>query len=180
MAGVAQFSQVLTSSKAAGTLQNTYTSAKSVINPTEVVPFPANFIDVGSQLRVTVYGGISNVVTAQPTFTFQLMVGSVVAWSSGALTTNTTANTLLPFRLQLELRADSIGSSTTAKLIGGGTINCAALVNTSAVIPVASPAVGTGFDSTAAANIDFWVGISASNAGNGVQIYNYIVEQLWS
>jgi hypothetical protein len=146
MAGIAQFSQVLACQKAAGTLFNTYTTAKTVINQTELVPFPANFIDTGSLLRITAYGGISNVVTAQPTFTFQVMVGSVAAWSSGALTTNTTANTLLPFRLQVDLRADSIGTGTTAKLIGGGTINCAALVNTSACVPVASPAVGTGFD----------------------------------
>lgn len=177
MSGVPSFVQCLTSQRTAGTLYNTYTTAKSVINPTEVVPLPANYLAVGNQLTFRVFGGLSNVVTATPTFTFQVMIGSVVAWSSGALTTNASANTLLPFRLDLDLRVDSEGSGTSAKLIGGGRITCAALANTTAVVPVTSPAVGTGFDSTAAANLDFWVGISASNAGNGIQIYNYQVFQ---
>lgn len=182
MAGVAQFSQVLACQKAAGTLFNTYTTAKTVLNQTELCPFPVNFVDTGSRFRVHVYGGISNVVTATPTFTFQIMVGAVAVWSSGAITTNATANTLLPFNLDVDLRVDTIGTGTTAKMIGGGRLLCAAFASGSTAIsvPIASPAVGTGFDSTVAANWDFFVGISASNASNGVQIYDYCLEQLWS
>jgi hypothetical protein len=46
-------------------------------------------------------------------------------------------------------------------------------------VPATAPAVGTGFDSTVANIMDFWVGIQTSNAGNGVQVYDYSVEQLW-
>lgn len=179
MSGVPQFPQVLQTQKAAGTLFNTYTTAKSVLNPTELLTLPANYLTLGSKLSVEVYGAISNVVTSAPTFTFQLMIGSVVAWSSGAITTNTTANTLLPFTLKGNLRVDSVGSGTSAKLIGGLNFNCAAMASgsTAIVVPVTSPAVGTGFDSTIANIVDFWVGISASNAGNGVQIYDFEVTQ---
>jgi|SRR6478735_3484884 len=179
MSGVPQFTQVLQSQKAAGTLFNTYTTAKSVINATELQTLPANYLTVGSKLVVEVYGAISNVVTAAPTFTFQLMVGSAIAWSSGAITTNATANTLLPFTLKGNLRVDSIGTSTSAKLIGGLNFTCAAMASgsTSIVVPVASPAVGAGFDSTIANIVDLWVGISASNAGNGVQIYDFDISQ---
>jgi hypothetical protein len=44
--------------------------------------------------------------------------------------------------------------------------------------PNTAPAVGTGFDSTIANILDFWVGISVSNAGNGIQVYQYFVEAL--
>lgn len=182
MSGVPFFSQVLTQQKAAGTLFNTYTTAKTVINQTELVALPANYLAVGSKLKLRVYGGISNVVTSTPTFTFQVMMGSIVAWSSGVITTNATANTLLPFTLDIELRVDTIGTGTTAKLMGHGTLTCAAFAagSTAITVPIASPAVGTGFDSTVANTLDFWVGISASSASNGVQVYDYKVTQEWS
>jgi hypothetical protein len=41
--------------------------------------------------------------------------------------------------------------------------------------PATAPAVGTGFDSTVANLLDFWAGFSISNAGNGVQIHQYVV-----
>ncbi len=180
MAGTPFIPQVLTSQDTAGTLFNSYTTAKTVINQDNLVPMPGNYLKKGSKFRIRVMGGISNVVTAQPTFTFQVMMGSIAAWSSGAITTNTTANTLLPFTLDIELRVDSIGTGTTAKLIGTGTLHCAAFASGSTAIsvPIASPAVGTGFDSTIANILDFWVGISASQSGNAVQIYDYTVEQL--
>lgn len=180
MAGVPQFGQVLSSQRAAGTLYNTYTTAKTVINQTELVTLPPNYLAVGSKLRVTVRGAISNVVTAAPTFTFQIMMGAVIAWSSGAITANATANTLLPFSLVVDLRVDSIGAGTAARLMGIGTLHCAAFAAGSVAInvPVASPALGTGFDSTIANILDFFVGISASNAANGIQVQDYLVEQL--
>jgi hypothetical protein len=45
-------------------------------------------------------------------------------------------------------------------------------------IPATAPAVGTGFDSTIANILDFWTGFSIPNSGNGIQLYNYTVEQL--
>jgi hypothetical protein len=37
---------------------------------------------------------------------------------------------------------------------------------------------GTGWDSTVLNYLDFFVGIQTSNAGNGIQIYQYTVELL--
>ena len=39
--------------------------------------------------------------------------------------------------------------------------------------PATAPAVGTGFDSTVANIVDFWVGFTISNVGNGIQIQQY-------
>jgi hypothetical protein len=179
MSGIPQFVQQLTSQKSAGTLFNTYTTAKSVIKPENVWPFNANILTVGSKIQVKARGGISNVVTATPTFTFQIMMGAVAVYSTGAITTNATANTLLPFEFDATLRMDSEGSGTAAKFFGIARVQCDAFAagSVSRLWPTTSPAVGNGYDSTIANNLDFFVGISASNAGNGIQIYDYEVLQ---
>ena len=132
--------------------------------------------------------GLSNIVTTPGTVTFQVMMGSIVVWTSGAIQMTTTANTLSPLELEVNLRLDSAGSGTAAKFMAVGKIGALNLTigsganptvtDTFITVPVTSPAVGTGFDSTIADILDFWTGFSISNAGNGVQIYDYTVEQL--
>jgi hypothetical protein len=181
--------ETIASQVAAGTLLNTYTTAKSVINPSALVSLPPNYLQIGTQLRVTVLGGLSNVITAQPTFTFQVMMGSIVVHSSGAILTTTTAHTLIPFKYQVDFRVDSIGSGTAAKMLAQGVLQGIHFVISGAVAdptltmatimcPNTAPAVGTGFDSTIANILDFWVGISVSLATNGIQVYQYYVEVL--
>lgn len=188
MAGVPQFPQILTSQSKAGTLFNTYTTAKSVINAEDLVTIPANYEKLATKFRVRVAGGISNIVTTPGTITFQCMMGSIVAFTSGAIQMNATAHTLLPFWLDVVLRVDSTGSGTAAKFLGMGKVNGIMFTNTAAQVdavnttgefpcPATAPAVGTGFDSTIANILDFWTGFSISNAGNGIQIYDYEVEQ---
>lgn len=189
MSGVPQFPQVLTSQSKAGTLFNTYTTAKSVLNVEDLVTLPANYLKVGSKLKVSVRGGVSNIVTTPGTMAFQVMMGSIVAFTSGNIQLNATAHTLLPFWLDITLRVDSTGSGTAAKFLGQGVLNGIQFTNTAAQtdavnttgmfpVPATAPAVGTGFDSTIANILDFWVGFSISNAGNGVQLYDYEVSQL--
>lgn len=188
MAGISEFGQVLTTQRAVGTLFNTFTTAKSIINATELVTVPANYMKVGEKFRVKAWGGLSNIVTTPGTVAFQLMMGSIVAWSSGNVQMSTTAHTLIPFDLEVTLRLDSVGAGTAAKFIGGGNLGGimftvgAGADSTTVVgrfpVPATAPAVGTGFDSTIANILDFWAGFSISNAGNGVQLYDYSVEQL--
>jgi len=189
MSGLPFYSQVLSSQRKVGTLFNTYTTAKSVINPDELVQLPPNYLTVGSKFRVRASGGLSNIVTTPGTIAFQIMMGSIVAWTSGNIQLNATAHTLLPFNLDVILRLDSQGSGTAAKFLGMGILNGLMFTNTAAQtdsanttgefpVPATAPAVGTGFDSTIANLLDFWVGFSISNAGNGVQLYDYTVEQL--
>lgn len=187
--GIGQYSNILTVQKAVGTLFNTFTTAKTVINQTELVQLPPNYLYVGKKLRVTVKGGLSNIVTTPGTVTFQIMMGTIVAWTSGAIQLNATAHTLLPFTLVVDLRCDSIGVTTAAKFLGMGTLGgihftlTAGQVDStnqsgSFQVPATAPAVGTGFDSTLANILDFWTGFSISNGGNGIQVYDYTVEEL--
>ncbi len=189
MSGVPQFTQVLTSQKAAGSANATYTTAKSVINASELVTLPANYLTIGSKFRISALLALSNIVTTPGTFAIQIMMGSIVAFTTGNIQLNATAHTSLPLVFEAVLRVDSIGSGTTAKFLGQSkmtgiqpTLTAAQVdaVNTSGSFlgPVTLPAVGTGFDSTIANILDFWVGFSISNSGNGVTVQDYMVEQL--
>lgn len=176
--------------QSSGTLFNTYTSAKSVINPSALVTLPPNYLTLGKMLRVKVQGGISNVATSQRTFTFQVMMGSIVVWTSGAILTTTTAHTLIPFDLEVLLKVDAVGSSTSAKMMALGKLTGIMFVVSGAVAdptaghatllcPNTAMADGTGFDSTISNILDFWVGLSASESTTGIQIYNYLVEDCY-
>jgi hypothetical protein len=188
MAGLPFYVQTLSQQSAVGTLFNTYTTAKSVLNVTELVPMPGNYLRAGSKLRICARGGLSNIVTTPGTVVFQVMMGSVVVFTTGTIQMTTTANTLAPFEFEANLRLDSAGSGTAAKFLGMSklaalnlTIGSGAnptVTDTFVTAPVTAPTVGTGFDSTVSEILDFWVGFSISNAGNGVQLYDYSVEQM--
>jgi hypothetical protein len=187
MAGVPQFPQVLTSQTVTGTLFNTYTTAKSVINVTELVPMPGNYLKLGSKLRIKATMGLSNIVTTPGTVAFQIMMGSVVVLTSGNIQMTTTANTLSTVDMEAVIRLNAAGSGTAANFLGKMSLSALNLTigsganptvtDTVAITPT-TPAAGTGFDSTVSEILDFWVGFSISNAGNGIQVFDYTVEQL--
>jgi len=175
--------ELLAKQNAAGTLFNTYTTSKTVINADGLWSMPANFLDIGRRFRVSVQGGISNIVTTPGTITCEVKIGSVVAFTTGAMQLSTTAHTTIPFWLEIELTCRAIGPTTSANFMGQAimhsqTVNATAVADgtqthTLLLAPNTAPAVGTGFDSTVANTWDFWAGFSISNAGNGIQVQQY-------
>ena len=183
------FQETLVSQQLAGTAFNTFTTAKTVIPPICLFQLPPNYLYIGKKFRTTVLGSISNIVTTPGTITFQINMGTVAAWSSGAIQLNATAHTTLPFRLVVEWTVRAIGNATSANIIGVGTVTGIMFTNTagqtdsvngipSIVVPATAPAVGTGFDSTVAQTLDFFTGFSISNVGNQIQVQDYLVEAL--
>jgi hypothetical protein len=181
--------ETLVTATAAGTLFNTYTTAKTVLPTGCLVTLPANWWYVGRAIRVTVQGGISNIVTTPGTITMQVNMGAIAAYSTGAVQLNATAHTTLPFELVATLTCRAVGASTSANLMGIGHLRGVMFTKTAAqvdqvnigdsiMVPATAPAVGAGFDSTAAQTLDFFAGFSISNAGNGIQVHNYLVEAL--
>lgn len=181
--------ETLAVQRAAGTLYDTYTTAKTVINPDALWTMPANYLDVGRRLRVTVQGALSNLVTTPGLVVFQVKIASVIAFTTGNIQLNATAHVLLPFWLEIDLTCRTVGSSTSATTIGLGRATGIQLTNTAAQVddpqdmptilgPATAPAVGTGFDSTIANIVDFWAGFTISNAANGVRIDQYLLESL--
>jgi hypothetical protein len=186
------WNQTLVTQRTAGTLFNTYTTAKTILNQQDIYGFYANYFQLGSKLRITAHLAISNIVTTPGTITFQIMLGSIVAFTTGAIQLNATAHTLLPAKLVVDLTCQLTNTSVggaVAKLMGQGVLTGVMFTKTAAQVdgvnsetiinvPVTTPALGTAFDSTLSQILDFWVGFSISNAGNGIQIAQYDVEAL--
>jgi hypothetical protein len=85
------FGQTLACTNVAGTLYNTYTTAKSMLKDTTpsataasagFIELPAGFFQMGTILELDVVAGISNRITGPDTFTIQVMVGAVIAFTS--------------------------------------------------------------------------------------------------
>lgn len=181
--------ETLITQQGAGTSFGTYTTAKTVINPQALYTIPANYLYIGRKLRVTFKGGIGTLVTTPGTINFQVKIGSVAAFDSGAIQLNATAHTNIPFWAEIEMTVRAVGSGTTANAMGLGqfsgrmfTITAGQTDDVQGIQTVLGPAtamaVGTGFDSTIANIIDLWAGFSISNAANTVQIQTYSVESL--
>lgn len=186
---VQSWQETLVTQQSAGTLFNTYTTAKSVINPQALYTLPAGFWSIGKMLRVAVAGAVSNIVTTPGLMNFQVKVGSVAAFDTGNIQLNATAHTTLPFWLDILLTCRSVGSGTSATLMGLAQATGQMFTRTAGqtddaqgmqtiLAPQTAPAAGTGFDSTVANILDFWTGFTISNAGNGVQIHQYKVVSL--
>lgn len=178
------YKELIANTYTAGTLFNTYTTAKTVIPPEGLVTLPQGYLNIGRRLHVSVQGGISSLVTTPGTITLQVMLGTVVAFTSGAMQLNATAHTTIPFWWDAYLTVRTYGATTVGTMIGQSLAFGAMFTKTAGQVdavngesflvgPNTAPAVGTGYDSTAAQTIDFWAGFSISNAANGIQVHQY-------
>jgi len=179
-----------------GPAQNTFTTAKSIfgVDGTDEAAeakytLPANFFVRGKALSISLQGDISNIVTTPGTIVFQVMLGAVIAFTTGNIQMSTTAHTALPFWLDIELTCQVGGAGTQAKLMGQGKIISQCVANTAVadsvantlptlLVPNTTPAQGTGFDATAAQKLDIFVGFSISNSGNQVRVRQYRLRSL--
>lgn len=185
--------QLIAGTDTAGTLYNTYTTAKSIFTSATAtgasegfITLPPGFFRKDGKLEIDLMVGLS--WASGNTNTIQVMVGSVIAFTSDALKVTTTGGTTEPLIVKIELTCRSVGNGTLATLQGHGfaigrgicSAGATAGANYAAAMGFANlkegvPAVGTGFDSTVANTLDIFWGMGTSAAGNGVQIQNYRV-----
>lgn len=175
-----------------GPSRSSFTTAITALNENARAAIEPSSWYEGRVLRCTWAGRISNVVTASPTFTFEFRLGptsNIVAFTTGALVTSTTAHTTVPIWGEFLLTCRALGASTAANLMGQGWVMSRALVDVSGADvtttghpallgPETTPAVGTGFDSTVENVADLFVACQTSNAGNLFQMHQYILEDL--
>ena len=146
----------------------TAVAAASCIPTASRLILPNNFWIVGKQLKIRLAGRISCAATTPGTARFDFRTGpsgTIVAYDSGALGLNIIAKTAVPFIFELDLVCRSIGTGTATTLFGMGRFSSEAVVgaalpsvggNGVLLCPVSAPAVGTGFDATAANAIDMF------------------------
>jgi hypothetical protein len=150
------------------------------------ITLPNNFFYVGKQLRITAAGRISCVVTTPGTARYDVRLGAVIAFDSQAMPLNIVAKTNVGWMLEILLTCRTIGNSTATTLFGQGKWTSEASVGAPAaaagapgsfVIPYnAAPAVGTGFDNTAANTLDLFF---TQTVGTGsMTLHGYLVEEI--
>ena len=142
----------------------TAAAAASCIPVANRLILPTNYWTVGKAWKVLIAGRVSNVVTTPGTFRIDFRTGpsgTIIAHDTGALALNVNAKTTVPFVYELDLVCRSVGNGTSTTLFGIGKVASEALAQAATgtatlMAPATTPAVGTGFDNTAANAVDFF------------------------
>lgn len=180
--------ETLKTSSVSSTNLTASTTATSLLVGTDAkFTLPANFFEVGKVVKITATGQLGNIVTTPGTLTLDVRLGAVIAFNGGAMQLSSTAHTTLPFWLDILLTCRTVGTGTSATLMGQGRMTGQALSLTAVadstttaatlLLPNTAPAVGTGFDSTVASTVDLFATFSLSNA-NAILLTEFALEAL--
>lgn len=161
-------------------------TAEAIIVPDYT--FNAGYFYPGRKVRASLYGVISNVVTATPTITFRVRIGTTTlsatyATASGALVCNATANTNLTWKMEFELVCQTAGTGGTGLVLGQvwlPNLTAANTVNTEGynnLLPASAPAAGT-INTTVANLMSISAQWSAANAANTITTKMHQLEAL--
>lgn len=139
--------------------------------------FPAQFLQfIGQEFRIRAAGRVST-TTGSNTITFKVMLNAtpIAVFNSGAVTL-VASQTNQTWVLDIGLTVRAVGSGTSANLMGIGTLQAsvAVLANGNVLLPATAPAVGTGFDSTAANLVDLTANWSAT--GNSLTCHQFSLD----
>jgi hypothetical protein len=163
------------------------TAAASILPTGAKYVLPNNFFDVGKKLRLHMWGRVSNIVTTPGTLTLDVRLNTtpIIVFTGGAMQLNAVAKTNVSWEAIISLTCRAIGNGTTANLMGEGRWTSESVVGSplpsaggsgSLLMPASAPAVGTGFDSTAANQVDVFGTFSLT--GNGLTLHQYVLESL--
>lgn len=168
---------------------NTAGTRASCIPTANRIVLPNNFFYIGRAIRVSLSGRITCAVTTPGTARIDICMGAAgttVVFDTLALNLNIVAKTTVPwfFEVVLVCRAVGNGTLTTFFPMGGKFISEAVVGapvptvggNGVLLVPVGTPAVGAGFDNTAASALDIFF---TQTVGTGsMTVHNYMVEVL--
>lgn len=174
-----------------GTAVTNSTAAATILPAVGKIILPSGYLDrPGKRLYVRASGRISTVVTTPGTLTLRFKLGptaNIAVATSQAFALNTVAKTNVPWVLELALTLRTIGSGTAATLFPNGWWTSEAVIGSplpsaggagSHMWLATAPAVGTGFDSSVANQIDLTAQWSVANAANSIQCHTFGLEDL--
>jgi hypothetical protein len=178
------FRQLLIQSDRDGAALSNTTTATSLLHAQTKRPIPAGFFQsVPQNLYVYAAGRMSTVVTTPGTLTIDLRLGAVIIANGGAMTLSTTATTNVSWEMWWNLTLRTIGGGTAATFMHQGRFTSEAIgaTNISGIaqtrmLPASAPAVGTGFDETAAAALDLFGTWQTASSSNSIQCHQFMVE----
>jgi hypothetical protein len=101
-----------------GVVVNYFSSPKSILDPSSLRPLPPNLLVKKMRIRVILVLNVSCVAAPQTWFSFQLMLGTAAAISTGPVYCNPTQYLNAPATIRMDLRMDSEGSPNKGSLSG--------------------------------------------------------------
>lgn len=179
--------ETLVASNVDGPTLTAAAAASCIPTPSRLI-LPNNYFQVGKVLKLTLKGRISCAVTTPGTARFDVRLGpsgTIVAFDTGALNLNVVAKANVPWWLDIELTCRAVGAATASNLMGFAKFQSEAVVgaplpaaggNGSLLAPVGAPAVGTGFDNTAANALDVF--FTQTVATGSLTVHEYRVDAL--
>lgn len=176
---------VLASASADGVALTNSVVATSIMPATAIATLAAGALQIGSLIKVMLRGRISTLTAAPGTLTLDLRFGSVIVSAFGAMALNVTAMTNATWETEILAVVRALGAGTVATALVTGRFGSRAVIGAAAagaggagvlLLPDTAPAVGTGFDSTAAQAINVFATWSIANAANSIQVHQAFVE----
>lgn len=163
----------------------TAAAAATALPVTAKYTFPPNSIQIGSFLRIYAQGRISCVVTTPGTARFDLRLNNNVVFDSGAMNLNTTAQTTVPWWLDITLTCRLGGSA--GNFFGFSQFQSVAVVGSAAVTaggngglvssvsggPGSAPAVGSNVDLTVSNPFDMF--FTQTVATGSFTVHNFVL-----
>lgn len=172
------FYEVLVTGQADGAALGNSSTPTSIIPAAARFTLPSNFFaNIGKKLRIKAQGRVSTFTSGTLTLDVRLNSTPIIVFTSQAIAM-TVSQTNLTWDLETELTCRAIGGGTSANLMGIGRLLSAAAAATVTMLPASAPAVGTGFDSTAANVVDLFATWSVANAANSITLHQYSLESL--
>lgn len=146
----------------------------------------SGYLYPGKTYRGTLIGKISNVITAVPTITLRVRLGTVSltgtqAATSGAIATRATAATNETWRMEFTVTIRTAGSGGTAMTTGfiwlPNATGASTVLAAGIGFPQTAPAT-SAVDTTVANILGVTAQWSASNAANGITVHSYLLEEI--
>jgi len=167
----------------------TATAEGSLLPGGAKILLPSNYINaIGKRFQIRASGRISNIVTTPGTLTLRFKLGptaTIAVAASQAIQLNAVAKTNVSWILEAFFTVRSVGSGTSATLFTNGTWTSESVVGSpvpasggpgAAIWTASAPAVGTGFDSSVANQVDLTAQFSLT--GNSIQCHTFALEDL--
>jgi hypothetical protein len=174
-----------------GTAVANTTTETSLLPAVAKIVLPSGYINrIGKRFQIRASGRISNIATTPGTLTLRFKLGptaNIAVATSQAFSLNVVAKTNVTWVLEACMTVRAIGSGTAANVFTNGTWTSESVVGSG--VPTAggagtgmwgasAPAVGTGFDSSVANQVDLTAAWSIANAGNSIQLHTFALEDL--
>lgn len=139
---------------------------------TGIAAVPANWFQDHTALYIRAAGRLSTPAATQGNITFQVAYGGVDVAVTPTFV-NLASLTNITWILDWHLLIRAVGGGTSASIMHTGYLHSANVSATNLVnlIPATAPAVGTGFSTLAASNMDLTCQWSNATAGNTIQLH---------